>query len=456
MVPTAMPPELTRTSFAQHLVESNLLAKGQRIAVAFSGGRDSVALLHLLVSLREEWQLDLIAVHLDHRMREGSGADADWVMGVCRAWGVGLVAACAARPLRSEVEGRRARYALLRRVARAFRVDAVATAHHRDDQAETVLMRLARGTGVRGLRGIAVKRGRLVRPLLAFDRAAIDDYLAREKLTWREDPTNRDPRYQRNRVRAELLPALGPQVASALAAVADNARALEGSWAGPLEEMVAAAVTPVEGGFLIARDALLGYDPPARTRLLRALCRRLGVVPTRAATEAAVGLIDDGESGSGVDLGGGVRLERGMAELRLGRPATKRPLDAPLAIATDEGSGRAVIGGRVLEVEWARAPESAVAPIGRSALGVVVSLSRLPLELRSWRPGDRIRLPAGSRKLKKLFNDWRVERPERGRTPVLADASGRILWIAGRAAAVDAATAGEPLLRISVRDAELE
>ena len=447
---------LNRETFAQHLTDSALLSSGQRVAVAFSGGRDSVALLHLLVSLRGEWQLDLLAVHLDHRMREGSGADADWVMGVCRAWSVGLVAACAARPIRSEAEGRRARYALLRRVARAFKVDAVMTAHHRDDQAETVLMRIARGTGVRGLRGIAAKRGRLVRPLLAFDRAAIDDYLAREKLTWREDPSNRDPRYQRNRVRGRLLPALGHDVAAALAAVADHASALERSWTAPVDEMVATAVTPVEGGFLIARDAVLGYDPAARTRLLRVLCRRLGVVPTRAATEVAVALIDEGESGSGVDLGGGVRLERGMAEVRLGRPVTKGPVDQPIRIETEAGNGRAVIGGRTLDVEWSPAPDGAAGPNGRSALGVVVSASRLPLELRSWRPGDRIRLPAGSRKLKKLFNDWRVERPERGRTPVLADASGRILWIAGRAAAVDAATVGEPLLRISVRDAELE
>ena len=447
---------LSLTTFCQHLRDSGLLEERQRVAVAFSGGRDSVALLHLLVKLRDEWKLDLIAVHLDHRMREGSGADADWVMGVCRAWGVALVAACATKPIRSEADGRRARYALLRRVARAFQVDAVATAHHRDDQAETVLMRIARGTGVRGLRGIAARRGRLVRPLLAFDRAAIDDYLAREKLTWREDPTNRDPKYQRNRVRAELLPALGPAVASALAAVADNARALESSFSAPVDELVAGAVTPVPGGFLIARDPVLGYDPAARARLVRALCRRLGVVPTRAATNAAVELIERGESGSGVDLGGGVRLERGMAELRLGRPGARRAADESLAIGTDEGSGRAIIGGRTFEVEWSRAREGAAGPAGHSALGVVVSASHLPLELRSWRPGDRIRLPAGSRKLKKLFNDWRVERPERGRTPVLADATGRILWIAGRAAAVDVATAGEPLLRISVRDAELE
>ena len=447
---------LDLSRFSAHLERSALVKPGQSIAVAFSGGRDSVALLHLLRALREPWSLDVFAVHLDHRMRAGSGADADWVAGLCRAWDVPLVAACTLRAPRSEADARAARYALLRSVMRCFRADAVATAHHRDDQAETVLMRIARGTGVRGLRGIAERRGRLVRPLLPFDRASIDAYVARESLAWRDDPSNRDVKFTRNRMRAQLMPSLGPDVAAALAAVADNARALETSWSAPVDELVSAAVTQTEGGFLIARDALPGYDPAARSRLIRALCRRLGVVPTRAATAAAVALIDEGESGHGIDLGGGIRLERGLAELRLARRPAGAAADEPLRIEGEQGSGRAIVGGHAFDVVWTPAPEGAAQQPARSALGVVVSRSSLPLELRGWRPGDRIRLAAGSRKLKKLFNDWRVERPERGRTPVLADASGRILWIAGRAAAVDAATVGEPLLRISVRDAELE
>ena len=447
---------LDAISFSDHLEKTGLIRPNQRVAVALSGGRDSVALLHLLVGLREAWSLELWAVHLDHRMRPDSGADAAWVAGLCRAWAVPLVTACALRAPRSEADARAARYALFRSAMRVGAVDALATAHHRDDQAETVLMRIARGTGVRGLRGIAERRGRLVRPLLPFDRAAIDDYVARARLAWREDATNRDTRYVRNLVRAELMPTLGRNVADALASVADNARALEASWGADVEAVIAAAVTRTEGGFLIARDALPGYDPAARARVVRALCRRLGVVPTRAATVAAVALMEEGESGHGIDLGGGVRLERGLAEIRLGRPSAAEPVESPLCIDAGQGSGQAIVGGRVLEVEWAPAPDASTGPGGRSALGVVVSASRLPLELRSWRPGDRIRLAAGSRKLKKLFNDWRVERPERGRTPVLADASGRILWIPGRAAAVDIATAGESLLRISVRDAELE
>jgi len=450
---------LDRTTFSEHLERRGLIARGARVAVAVSGGRDSVALLHLLVGLRREWPLDLIAVHLDHRMRVGSEADASWVAGLCRAWSVPLVAACARLAPRSEAEARALRYDLFRSVARICRVAAVTTAHHADDQAETVLMRIARGTGVRGLRGIAERRGRLVRPLLVFDRSAIDEYLAREGLRWREDASNADPRFTRNRVRATLMPALGREAAGALAALAGRADSLEASRrARPAD--AAAIARPTERGFAIARAPLLGYDPAARARLLRELCSRLGVVPTRPATEAAVAFMERGVSGSGLDLGGGVRLGRELSELRLERDRQDPPEDEPLRIETTAGRGRVVVGGRALAVEWAPASgEPAVgSPAGTppSTDTVVVGTAGLPLELRPWQPGDRMRLRAGSRKLKKLFNDWRIERPERARLPVLADASGRILWVAGRVAAVDAATAGEPLLRISVRDAELE
>jgi tRNA(Ile)-lysidine synthetase-like protein len=317
-------------------------------------------------------------------------------------------------------------------------------------------MRIARGTGVRGLRGIAERRGRLVRPLLVFDRAAIDEYLARERLAWREDPTNADVRFTRNRVRAALMPALGRDATGALASVAVHAGVLEASLRRPLEGALAEVARPTERGFAIARAALRGYDPAARARLLRELASRLGVTPTRAATEAALALAEGGASGSGIDLGGGVRLERELSDLRLERAAAAPLEDRPLRIDSETGSGRVVVGGRALAVEWA--PMGVVAPgeAPADARAVLVGAARLPLELRPWQPGDRMRLHAGSRKLKKLFNDWRIERPERVRVPVLADASGRILWVAGRVAAVDAATAGEPLLRISVSDAELE
>ena len=441
-------------TFADHLRATGLVRPGMRVVVAVSGGRDSVTLLHLLTALRESWRLDVLAAHLDHRMRPDSGDDAHWLQALCASWSVPLVAACALRAPRSEADARSLRYDLLRSVARTVRADAVATAHHRDDQAETVLMRIARGTGIRGLRGIAARRGRLVRPLLAFDRAAIDAYCAAAGLGWREDPTNAQPTYLRNRLRAGLMPALGGAAARRIAALADAAGAVEAGWAAPLEEMERAAVTRTERGYAIARDALAGYDPAARARLLRLLCARLGTVPGRTALDAALDLIEVGSAGAGIDLGGGVRLERGLSVMRLDLAAAGQVVERPARIASERGSAAAVVGGRRLAVEWA--PEADVTVPRMDAWSTAVDAAALPLELRSWHPGDRIRLAAGSRKLKKLFNDWRVERPERGRTPVLADASSRILWIAGRVAAVDAATAGEPHLRISVRDAEIE
>ena len=444
--------ELNSATFAAHLADSDLIRPDSRVVVAVSGGRDSVALLHLLVRLRRGWRLDLVAAHLDHRMRPESGADARWLAGVCRAWGVPLVPASARVAPRSEAEARAVRYDLLRAVRRVLRADVVATAHHRDDQAETVLMRIARGTGMRGLRGIAARRGRLVRPLLPFDRAAIDAYCAATRLAFREDPSNADPRWLRNRLRHGLMPALGPGVARAAADLALDASTLERAWRGELASMEQETVQTRNAGFAIARDRLARYDPAARARLLRKLCAALGTVPTRAATDAALALIAEGSAGAGLDLGGGVRLERGLAELRLSLSAERGEPDETVRIEGTRGHARASVGGRGLSVAWAPAkPVTEADP-----LSTLVDMARLPLELRAWRPGDRIRLAAGSRKLKKLFNDWRVERPERTRTPVLVDDAGRVLWVAGRVAAVDAATAGEPLLRISVRDAEIE
>src|SRR5690606_8586295 len=144
-----------------------ILGVHQRVVVALSGGLDSVVLLHLL---RFGTARTVCAAHFDHAMRSDSGADALWVSGLCRAWGVPLAAARAEDPPRSEAAARELRYAFLHAAAERFAADALATAHHADDQAETVLFRLARGTGLAGLAGIPARRGIIARPLLAFTR----------------------------------------------------------------------------------------------------------------------------------------------------------------------------------------------------------------------------------------------------------------------------------------------
>lgn len=443
---------LTVERFADHLERSGLIPPGRRVLVALSGGRDSVALLRLLVVLREDRRLDVRAAHLDHRMRPDSSRDAAWVAGLCRAWNVPLVAASALHPPASEAAARAIRYHFLRSAARATRSNLIATAHHRDDQAETVLLRVLRGTGVRGLRGVAPRRGRIVRPLLPFDRGAIDAYVDEAGLAWREDPSNADGRWLRNRVRAALMPALGPEAARAAAEVAGRAAVVERSWRSVTDGLERSAVTANGDGFLIAAAPVAGYDPASRARLLRRLCRRMGVVPGRAATRLALELFERDAPAGPIDLGGGLTLERGFRELRLSRTAREPEPDVPARIEGGRGAASATIGSRRWNVAWSRADAADVANV-RANDGLVLPADALPLVLRAWQPGDRIRLKSGSRKLKKLFNDWRVERPDRARTAVLADATGRVLWIPGRAIASDATVApGYPLLRIRVTE----
>jgi len=190
------------------------LPPGSRVLVAVSGGADSTALLAGLASIAREFGLEIEAAHLHHRLR-GRAADGDLeaVRARCASLGVPLTAArwnTRARMRRRGLSGqdglRRLRREFLLNTARVRRCDTIATAHTADDQLETLLMRLGRGAGLRGLAGIRPRAGRFVRPLLMATRAAIEADLARAGIEWREDASNGDPRYVRSRIRHEVVP----------------------------------------------------------------------------------------------------------------------------------------------------------------------------------------------------------------------------------------------------------
>lgn len=417
--------------------------------VAVSGGLDSVALLHLLRFPLRDRVGPLSAAHLDHAMRADSHADALWVAGLCRAWRVPLTSARASPPPRSEADARRARYEFLENAAppRAL----VATAHHADDQAETVLFRLARGTGLRGVRGIAPRRGRIVRPLLPFARTDLAAYAAAARLSFRIDPTNVDLRYARNRIRHRVLPELErarPAAARALAAVAEDARRAEQAWEHVLDALERHVVLARDaGGSTLARDVLLAYHPHLRTRLLRHLLRRYGTAPGRAGTQAALEFITSGPSGGSLNLAGGVVLERDFDRIRIASSGAPDAPDAPLEIpGPAAGVGRAVIGGHIIEVRWG------AAAVGTATEGIRLSRPHFPLTVRGWRPGDRIRLEYGMKKLKKLLAEHRLDRRARARVPVLVDHTRAVLWVVGLARAEGVGQQGEGF-QITVTDA---
>ena len=277
--------EIVRGYISRHA----LLRAGDRVAVAVSGGADSVALLRILLELRAQIGLVLSVAHFDHQVRGAeSAADADFVRALAEQHGLefhftGGDALEHSRATSSSLEtaGRELRYAFFSRLLQDGRVNRIATAHTQDDQAETVLMRLVRGAHTRGLGGIHPKRAlradegahevrgagarevphkspddcTIVRPMLEVRRTAVEEYLRASGQSWREDATNADVHHLRNRIRRELLPMLArdynPAIVAALCRLADVSRGEEDFWRSELMPLLPTIVTPgmpVRGG----------------------------------------------------------------------------------------------------------------------------------------------------------------------------------------------------------------
>jgi len=213
----------TLTSIETTIRRHAMLAGGETVLVAVSGGVDSIALLYVLHQLAPAWRLELRVLHVDHQLRPDSSRDGEFVRKVAAGFGVPAeVATVVVAPGSSlEAAARAARYRVLEAHAGRHRAQRIAIAHTANDQAETVLMRLFEGAGARGLAGIPPVRGRIIRPLIAETRAALRALLTDVGLAWIEDPSNQDRRFLRNRIRHDLLPLLAasynPAIVEALA-----------------------------------------------------------------------------------------------------------------------------------------------------------------------------------------------------------------------------------------------
>ncbi len=312
--------------FAEHIAGAGWLAEGVGVVVGVSGGVDSMTLLHLMRLRDGPPGVRLHAAHVDHRMREDSGDDAAWVGGVCAEWGVPFHLRKAGGTVATEAAGRKLRYRFFEEVRRGLGTGAVTmTAHTADDQAETVLFRAARGSGPRGLGGIrAERRPAVVRPLLPFRRAEIEACAAEHGIPFRDDPTNRDVRWTRNRIRHEILPALEeavPGARGALAALAGTSR-LEGAALDELlDERIAVLGAEPDGGepggLSLDRDALRALSRPVLTMVLRRAVQRLGGDPGRVATEVLVRFVHDARSGRRIEVAGGVVVGRHLDVVRI-------------------------------------------------------------------------------------------------------------------------------------------
>ena len=441
--------------FVDHLHEGRWIQSEDRVIVGLSGGVDSTVLLHLLRFSSGLEGLNLVASHFDHRMRPDSADDLQWVRGLCRAWGVELRTKAADHPPTSEDEAREQRYSFLLHMMSEEKAALIATGHHADDQVETVLFRILRGTGLRGLAGIPASRSPgLVRPLLHFSRRELLAYARKNRVPYRTDPSNLDTKYSRNFLRHEVLPILDegpiPGARRAVLRLARLARENEEAWDSLLPRLLEGVRREEEGQVFIVRSGLLAYHPALQNRLLREILRGSGINLDEAGTRAALEFTRTGLSGGSFALPGGFRLTREFEVLRLERLADPGTAESRALVLPDPEEGRGLVSleGKEFEVVWGKD-----GPKGSDhLLEIPLPVLKFPLRLRGWKPGDRIQLEYGTKKLKKLFGEARIPVERRPWIPILLDSQDRVLWVAGLASSVlTAASVGTEAFFVGIR-----
>jgi len=457
---------------------------GDRVAAAVSGGADSVALLCLLLELRGELGIVLSVAHVNHKLRgEESDEDGRFVAQLARQHGLELHVCeapvdgrqspgdSAGRSSGIEAAARELRYSFFRQLAREGRVTKIATAHTLDDQAETVLLRIFRGTGIRGLSGIHPRItfeeqgrvfGELVRPLLGFRRAALQEFLREHGQSWREDSSNRDLAFLRNRVRHRLLPIIGEEFGEAaiehMGELAEIARAEEeqwsmasGQWPASTHsvpstqypvlgiQQTAAAMRPASS---LQLRPLLALPLAAQRRLVRAWLETSApdLSISFRLIEETLDLVQ-GPAGGRLELPGDANralcLRRGRQELRLeakplgtrGEARHRQAADYEYALAVPGVVKVPELGARV----EARLVDADGVP--ENERGQLLDAGRVPKQvlIRNWRAGDRYwpAHTAAARKVKELLSDRHATGAEKKLWPVAVAEGCGLIWMRG-------------------------
>ena len=502
-----------------------LLHAGERIGVAVSGGIDSVALLRLLLELRAELGIVLAVVHFNHKLRGAeSDADQEFVANLAREHDLefytdsdDVAAQAAEEHISVEAAAREFRYGFFRylvaedqepqglkpnsggpgigaagsgALSKPIRglLDKIATGHTLDDQAETVLLRLIRGTGLKGLGGIYPRilvedgpgedSGEIVRPLLAIRRRDLEHYLTELNQPWRDDSTNASAKFTRNRLRQLVLPLLerefNPAVAESLAELSEIARGEEDYWENEIAGWLGTTVQwsepewarglspgspqsllqiqpqnsdfqdrlqtsgPLVMNASVSRMWLLGESVAVQRRLVKAVGDYAGIpLEFKHVEEILRFVAEDGSSGKELTLPLGWKVRRKPDMLLFLTPDLRPQERTPQDTLQDYEyelpvPGRAVVPEAGTVIEALRIASESQAPGYNPQHLLDAELLRGPLKVRSWRPGDRF-WPAHTkepRKIKELLQERHITQPERGLWPVIVDGV-EIVWMRG-------------------------
>lgn len=419
--------------------------EGGIVIVGYSGGADSTALLHILTRLQDELMIRVHAAHLHHGMRPEADEDVAVCRGVCESLGVPIhweraevPALAKAEGITIEEAGRKARYAFLERLADSLGAVAIATAHTRTDQIETILINLLRGTGPRGLRGIPYQRGRIIRPLLDVSRAETHAYCEAHGLPTVFDRTNVDPRQLRYRVRSQLVPLLqqlAPAFERHLLRLADIVENEEGWWDYYLREHFG---NYLQRGACLPAEMFQRQHPAVQRRLLRAWIEAhtdaLAMPPYDILESIRRALVNGKSSSWEISHAWRLLTTPHGATMRSITPEETPEYEYPLYPNTPVLIPQAGVWLEAVEESW-REGEAIPPPCTEQGVQeVVLDADALQgeLKVRNWRPGDRFQ-PLGMahpRKVSRIFIDRKIPLLERRRAPLLCDDAG-IVWIPG-------------------------
>jgi tRNA(Ile)-lysidine synthase len=398
-----------------------------RALVAVSGGPDSIALLDLLVRSRDSHKLDLVVAHVDHGIHPDSSLVAGQVRTLGTSYGLPVhIGRLALGPDAGETRARAERYAWLDALRVSLGAGVIFTAHHADDQVETVLMRVLAGSGPAGLAGMAPIRGHLIRPLLSFTREELVAHLEESGLTAWEDPANSDHRHLRSWIRAGVLPALRerlPRVDASLLRLSRQASRDRAAWDAVLDALPELDFRVENEAISVAAQSVGGYDSLLAQAIILAAARRAGCQLGPSRIGRVLALLKSGTSGAKVPLGGDWTAELSFGRLRIGRD-----LQAP-------GQGALLLEGPHGQANWGRWSfrwSRATVPEQQDRAAMSAWFTFEPLTVRAWSPGEKLKPlgGVGRRLVVRCFQEVRVPRSRRWSWPVLAQ-NQEIIWIPG-------------------------
>ncbi len=446
-----------REKVRKTIAQFHMFPRGAKLIVGLSGGADSVALLHLLHSWQEEENWQITAVHIHHGLR-GKEADEDarFAEDFCASLGIPCVVKgydvakeAKLRGLGEEETGRILRYAAFREAA--GREGRIAVAHHRKDQAETVLMRLCRGTGLTGLTGMSPVRGDICRPLLFCDREEVEQYCRENHLFWREDATNQQEKYTRNKLRLRILPLLEEINPKAVAHIAETASLLaeeEDFLEQQAEAYFAQGKLPSAPEEIhLSREKLHALHPAMRRRVLRKAMANFLQTDVSQAQIAALEDLLQKESGKSRDFPQGIRAENRYEALVLFRKREQQAEGFCCELPVDEEVLIPEAGIAVCASFHEKKVE-----ISAETCTNVFDYDKIKYTLfcRTRKAGDFIPLQNGRKKIKDLFIDEKIPRDRRGSYPLITMGE-EVLWVPGLRASAAAGVDEQTVRRIWIR-----